>query len=302
MEYLRECLDSGEVSDWLAKGRTVPAQKDKAKENIASNYPPITCLPLVWKLLTSILADEIYDYLEKNMLLPEDQKRCRRKCKGTGDLLFIDKMILREVRMRKKNLAVAWIDYKKAYDMVPHSRIVECLGMVGVSEQIKHFLSESMKAWRVDLTCNNQYLGRVDIKRGIFQGDSLSPLLFVLLLFYHAISDKSESVYQFSSTKEKINLLLFMDDLKLYVKNEKGLDSLVQTVRIFSDDIGMEFGIDTCATLVLKRGKLTKFDGISLPDGTVKKVLIEEAGYKYLGVIQADQIRYTEMKEKVKTE
>ena len=124
----------------------------------------------------------------------------------------------------------------------------------------------------------------------------------MLLLFYYVISDKSESAYQFSSTKEKINLILFMDNLKLYAKNKKGLDSLVQTVRIFSDDIGMEFGIDTCATLVLKRGKLTKFDGISLPDGTVKKVLIEEAGYKYLGVIQADQIRYTEMKEKVKTE
>ena len=54
------------------------------------------------------------------MLLPEEQKGCRGKCKGTGDLLFIDKMILREVRMRKKNLGVAWIDYKKAY-MVPHS-------------------------------------------------------------------------------------------------------------------------------------------------------------------------------------
>ena len=62
------------------------------------------------------------------ILLPEGQKGCRRKCQGTCDLLFIDKMI----RMRKKNLAVAWIDYKKAYDMVPHSWIVECLGMVEV--------------------------------------------------------------------------------------------------------------------------------------------------------------------------
>ena len=204
--------------------------------------------------------------------------------------------------MRKKNLAVAWIDYKKANDMVPHSWIVECFGMVGVSEQIKLFLSESMKAWRVDLTCSNQSLGRVNIKRGIFQGDSLSSLLFVLgLIPLTLILHKSESTYQFSSMKEKINHLLFMDDLKLYAKNKKGLDSLVQTVRIFSDDIGMEFGIYTCTTLVLKRGKLTKFDEISLPDGTVMKVLIEEAVYKYLGVIQADQIRYTEMKEKVKT-
>ena len=88
---------------------------------IASNYRPSTCLPLVWKLLTSILVDEIYDYLEKKMTLPEEQMGCRQKCKETDDLLFIDKMILREVRMRKKNLAVPWIDYKKAYDMVLHS-------------------------------------------------------------------------------------------------------------------------------------------------------------------------------------
>ena len=81
-----------------------------------------------------------------------------------------------------------------------------------------------------------------------------------------------------------------MDNLKLYTKNEKGLDSLVQTVRIFSDDIGMECGIDKCATLGLKRWKITNFDGISLPDGKVMKGLIERAGYKYLGTLKADQI------------
>ena len=57
-----------------------------------------------------------------------------------------------------------------------------------------------------------------------------------------------------------------MDDLKLYAKNKKGLDSFVQTVRIFSDDVDMEFEIDKYATLVLKREEITKFDGISLPD------------------------------------
>ena len=67
-----------------------------------------------------------------------------------------------------------------------------------------------------------------------------------------------------------------------------------------SDDIGTELGTDKCATLALKRGKITKFDGISLPDGRVMKALIEGACYKYLGLLQADQIRYTEVKEKVK--
>ena len=64
----------------------------------------------------------------------------------------------------------------------------------------------------------------------------------------------------------------------------------------------MEFFINKRATLVLKRRKITKFDGISFPGGKAMKGSIERAGYKYLGIIQADQIRYTEIKEKVKTE
>ena len=52
-----------------------------------------------------------------------------------------------------------------------------------------------------------------------------------------------KTAYEFSEREEKINHLLFMDDLKLYSRIEKGLDSLVQTVHAFSEDIGMEFGI-----------------------------------------------------------
>ena len=59
---------------------------------------------------------------------------------------------------------------------------------------------------------------------------------------------------------------------------------------IFNDDIGMEFGIDKCATLVLKRGKYTKLDVISLPDGRIMEGLIEGPGYKYIGIIQLDHI------------
>ena len=175
--------------------------------------------------------------------------------------------------------------------------------MLRVCEQIKHFLFDSMKALRVDLTCNNQSLGGVDIEKEIFQGDSLSPLFFVLcLLPLTVILRKSESAYQFLSNKEKINHLLFIYDLKLYATNEKGLESLVQTVPIFSDDIGMEFGINKYATLVPKKGEVTKFNGISLPDGRVMKGLIERGSYKYLSILQADQIQYTEMRKKVKGE
>ena len=79
--------------------------------------------------------------------------------------------------------------------------------------------------------------------------------------------------YEFAKNREKINHLLYMDDLKLYAKSEKELDSLIQTVRVFSKDIGMQFGIEKCSTLVLKRGKRIKSDGIKMPDDKVIKSL-----------------------------
>ena len=63
-----------------------------------------------------------------------------------------------------------------------------------------------------------------------------------------------------------------MDDLKLYSRSEKGLDSLVQTVCLFSKDIGMEFGIEKCPMLVMEKGKILKWVGIELPDGKVIKL------------------------------
>ena len=60
---LKENLDRGSVPSWLIKGTTSWLQKDKSKCNVASNYRPITCLPLMWKLLTGVIADEIYAHL-----------------------------------------------------------------------------------------------------------------------------------------------------------------------------------------------------------------------------------------------
>ena len=68
------------------------------RENEPNNHRPITCLHLTWPLLTGIIADEIYGFLENEGLLPEKQKDCRRKSKGNKEQLHIDKMLLQEVK------------------------------------------------------------------------------------------------------------------------------------------------------------------------------------------------------------
>ena len=211
----------------------------------------------MWKLLSAVIADQIYGHLDQQKLLPEEQKGCKRRSGGTNDLRYIDRAVIREVKSRKKNLAMSWIDYKKAYNTVPHLWIKECLDLFGVAEKIKTLLIHSMENWRVMLCAGNSELGEVDIKRDIFLGDSLSPLVFVLALIPSSlILRNARAAYGFSGSKKKINHLLFMDDLKLYSGNEKELDSLVQTIRVFSKDIGMEFGIEKCTMLVIEKGKM----------------------------------------------
>ena len=79
-KYLEQCLEEGTPS-WMTNDRTILIQKDKKQGNAAKNYRLITCLPILWKLLTGVIANELYEYLESNSILHEEQKGCRRKNK-----------------------------------------------------------------------------------------------------------------------------------------------------------------------------------------------------------------------------
>ena len=90
-----------------------------------------------------------------------------------------------------------------------------------------------------------------------------------------------------------------MDDLKLYGKNDKEIDSLIKTVWQCSEYIKMELGILKCVVVLQQKGKKTWWEGIQLPNGEE----IGEAGaggYRYLGVLELHKIMYDEMKRKVK--
>ena len=113
-----------------------------------------------------------------------------------------------------------------------------------------------MKSWRVELTCGAEIFGQVPIKKGVFQGDALSPLLFLndLMPLTHILGTANPR-YEFQ-TGETINHLLFMDDLKLHSKYERVFDYVFQTVKIFTEDIEVPFGMDKSTVLVMKMGKI----------------------------------------------
>ena len=123
-----------------------------------------------------------------------------------------------------------------------------------------------MKQWNTELTAGNQVLGEVRVKRRIFQGDNLSPLLLVLALIpLTLVLRKVKAGYNLGNGLHIINHILFMDDLKLYGKSENQVNTLLQSVRVVSEDIRNKFRIEKCAVLVTKRGRLVKSEGIVIP-------------------------------------
>ena len=184
-EHLQTCVVVGDVPTWMTKGKTTLIQKDSEKRNAANNYHSIACLLLIWKLLTSVLAKKEYAHLSKKNMIPDEHKRCRKDSRGTKDQLSIDNKILKCCDKHQRNLAMGWIDYKKACDMVPHGWMIESMKKVRIAENIVNLLENRKETWKTELTACNESLGEVDIRRGIFQRDSFSPLLFLLFLYFY---------------------------------------------------------------------------------------------------------------------
>ena len=300
---MNKCLQTAHVPKWMIKGRTTLIQKDPNKGTTPNNYRHITCLPMMWKILTAQIREAICHSLTSRGLFPDEHKGCCKGSRGTAELLYIDKQILHESKTRRKNLAMAWIDYKKAYDMVPHSWIINSLKMYKISDEVINFIDKTMKTWRVKLIAGGRRLAEAKIQRGIFQRDALSPLLFIIAMMpLNHILRKCTAGYKLNRSQEKVNHLMYMDDIKLFAKNEKELETLIHTVRIYSRDTGKEFGIEKCAMLVMKSGKRHLTDVIELPNKDKIKSHAENETYKYLGILEADTIKQAEMKEKIQKE
>ena len=102
--------------------------------------------------------------------------------RGTVEFLYKYQHIKKESKTRLKNLAMAWIDYKKAYDMVLQSWMLNWLKIYKISHGVMNFIDKTMQSWRVELTGGGRSLAEAMIQRGIFQGDALSPLIFIIAM------------------------------------------------------------------------------------------------------------------------
>ena len=148
-----------------------------------------------YKIHTSFLNTFLTDHCFKKQIISPEQAAGKESVWGCTDRLLINKAIMTEVRRRRRNLFTIWLDYKKAFDSVPHEWLIYALMLAKVPPQlvssIEHLLTQCCTV--VHLGGENESINTdiIQFLKGIFQGDSLSFLLFILTVnpyrFYFVI-------------------------------------------------------------------------------------------------------------------
>ena len=158
-------------------------------------------------------------------------------------------------------LTIMWLNYQQAFDSVPHKWLIKSLEPAKVPTISA--LKELITKWTTDihLQGNEQLVETklIHYLRGIFQGDSLSVLLFILcvnsLLF---LLNKLQGYHIGTNRHQDQNIanLFFVEDLKLYATTMSQMRQLLDQVTRFSRDIGVKFGESKCTYIITERGKI----------------------------------------------
>ena len=142
-------------------------------------------------------------FTKKPQMLPWEAERVPQRSRGKAELLYLDQNILNGSKTRRKNLAMAWIDYKKG--------IVNYLKMYKISHEVVNFIEKTMNTWRVELTAWGWSLAEAKIQICIFQRDVLSPLQRIIAMMpINRILRKCTAWYKHSRSQGKINHQMYI--------------------------------------------------------------------------------------------
>ena len=238
--FLRENLKDiirrqAEMPEWLIATKTILIAKNNETKN-EKNYHPIAIQNTIYKIYTGILAEFIMDHCKLNDVITEQQAAGKRGSWGCTDQLLANKMIYNETKQKRLNLLTVWLDYKKAFDSVPHGWVIKSLELAKVPKLIIEAIKSLMDKWRMKIHLHGETsvieTRMIDYYRGILQGDLLILILFVLAvnLLSHLLSKEEGFKLTIEDQIRIITHLFFVDDLKLYASTPAKMNKYSHTI------------------------------------------------------------------------
>ena len=282
-KIFQSSITSGDVPLQWRQSNVTAIYKSSGRSE-PGNYRPISLTSIACKVVETLVKQQIVSHLQTNKLVRDSQHGfvSRRSCL-TNLLTFLD--FVHGSIDRGQPVDVVYLDFRKAFDKVPHRRLLAKVKAHGIESKVLHWISAWLTEREQRVVINGLNSDWTKVLSGVPQGSVLGPLLFVIY-----INDIDSTLLN--------KLLKFADDSKLYgtVRNQEEVANFatdLETLCKWSKDWMMPFNVEKCK--VLHFGKHNPMHVHSINNVALKNVT-EEID---LGVIVQGNLKVSEQCTKV---
>ena len=288
-------LETGTVPHSWCVGLIKPLYKGKGDINNPDNYRGITILSCMGKLFTAVINKRLTYYVEAIGLLGDEQAGFRQGF-STIDHIFVLHSILDIYLHKRKRLYCAFVDYRKAFDLVDRSSLWMKLISSGINGKV---LTVIYNLYLNAKSCVKTSSGAISdyflCNVGVRQGENLSPLLFAIYLndfeaclrkYYNGLQELSGDINKFLSDEDvevfvKLYVLLYADDTIIMAETVADLQSALNATAIYCKQWHLTVNTDKTKVVIFSRGKIRNIPSFLFCDSPLEVVF----DYTYLGTI-----------------
>ena len=269
---------------YIWKDANVTPLFKKGPKNQPSNYRPVSLTCVLCKLMESIIRDNLVDYLQRNNLLSNVQHGfiAQRSC-TTNLLATLDAWT--QSLDEGNPVDVIYLDFAKAFDSVPHRRLLEKLKAYGITSKLLDWISDFLIGRRQRVCVNGSHSDWSQVVSGVPQGSCLGPVLFII--YINDLPDVVKSLTQ-----------MYADDTKVYsesnnVELQEQLQNDIENLVNWADTWQLRFNADKCHSVHLgHNNERTKYN-MRRHGCEEKIVLLQSQVEKDLGVQVDDELKFS---------
>ena len=275
-EIFNKSLSEGYVPN-LWKSAEITAIFKKGAKNQPGNYRPVSLTSILCKILESFITEQIQNYMESNNLFTNCQHGFRSHRSCVTQLLEVMNDFT-NYSETKVDIDVIYLDFSKAFDTVPHQRLINKLKTYGIDGNILNWIASFLKDRQQRVRVNNSFSNFEPVLSGIPQGSILGPVLFIIF-----INDLPDVV---SSTCK-----IFADDTKIYgpSSNNSIIQSDLLKLLEWSDLWQLKFNINKCH--VMRYGNHNEIPPYYM-DVSNTKILAQTTSEKDVGVTFTNGLKF----------
>lgn len=253
------------------------------------NHKPIALENTCLKLYVTAIKNRLYNLCENESLFPEEQSGFRVKRSCTDNIFVLKSLIDLQINIRKKFLAGIFIDYKKAFDTVPHDKMFQKLDYMGINGKAMRTISKIYCNASISIELDNDKSEKIKVTKGVLQGDVLSPLLYNLYTSDLGKFLRNEGFRGVAiKPNQDILLITFADDTVILINSIIDCQDKLNTLDKYCEK--NELIINPSKTCILNffKGRPIKMRDVYYKQNKIE--VVSEA--KYLGVTFANSGKF----------